>query len=72
MGDIIDMPVLSRVNSDPDRVLSNAEGKLEHVIIVGYKKDGSEYFKSSVADGGDALWILERARHKLMLIADDA
>ena len=41
-------------------------------IICGYEKDGGEFFASPEnVSGADALWMLERARYKLMRIADD-
>lgn len=36
------------------------------VVILGYTKSGDEYFSSSIADGGEALWLLERAKQKLL------
>ena len=54
-----------------DRILTRALGELECVVIAGYGKDGTEYFASSLADGGDALWLLERCKKKLLEIVDD-
>jgi hypothetical protein len=57
----------------PDLVLASAyQADLEHAIVIGYRKDGREYFFSSYADGGAVLWHLARAQHKLMLLADNA
>ena len=51
----------------PMRVLAAAaERGLVSVIVVGYDKDGDEYFASSLSDGGDALWLLSRAQTKLL------
>jgi hypothetical protein len=61
---------ITRLNLPPDRLLDAAGGKLESVVIAGYDKDGSEYFASSIADGGEALWILQRASHRLLAMAD--
>ena len=46
---------ITRLDIDPDRVLTSAVGKLECVVVVGLGKDGEEYFASSMADGADAL-----------------
>lgn len=62
---------ITRLDIDPDRVLTSAVGKLECVVIVGLGKDGEEYFASSMADGADALWYLERCKKKLLEIVDD-
>jgi hypothetical protein len=70
-NNVIDLPVVTTLNLDPDRVLNKAIGELKEVIIVGYDKDGKEYFSSSVADGGDVIWLLERMKLKLLRTADD-
>lgn len=70
MGNVIDLPVITALDLDPDRLLQKAIGELESVIIVGYRKDGSEYFASSKADAGDAIFHMERAKHRLMLVID--
>lgn len=56
---------------DPDRLLREALGKLERVIIIGVDKDGEAYHASSDPDGGTFLWDVERAKHKLMTLADE-
>jgi len=63
---------ITRLDTDPSRVIeAAAKVDFEHVVIIGFCAGGSEYFASSQADGGSVLWHLERAKHKLMLIADD-
>ena len=62
---------ITRLDIDPDRVLTSAVGNLECVVIVGLGKDGEEYFASSMADGADALWYLERCKKKLLEIGDE-
>jgi len=62
---------ITRLDIDPDRVLTSAVGKLECVVVVGLGKDGEEYFASSMADGADALWYLERLKKKLLEICDE-
>jgi len=60
---------ITTLDIDPDRILRNAIGKLEGVVIAGYEKDSDEdeeYFASSYADGGDALWLLKRFEKKLL------
>lgn len=43
-----------------------AERALKAVVVLGYDADGSEYFASSIADGADVLWLLERLKLKLL------
>lgn len=71
MSNVTRFPGITRLDLSPDVLLKEAMGELDSCIILGYKKDGSEFFASSVADGGDVVWHLERAKHKLMKVADD-
>jgi hypothetical protein len=70
-SNVVDLPVITKLNLDPERVLAAAQGKLESVVIVGYTKDGDEYFASSIADGADVVWMLERAKIKLLSVRED-
>ncbi|WP_313195863.1 hypothetical protein [Shinella zoogloeoides] len=56
---------------DADVMLEKARGQLKSVIIIGETEDGEEFFSSSISDGPETLWMLERAKHKLMKICDD-
>lgn len=62
---------VTRLDTDPRQMLQRA---LDHgmagVVIIGFDQNGDEYFASSFADGGDVVWHLERAKFKLMVIAD--
>lgn len=53
-----------------DRVLVSAIGQLESTIVIGYNKNGDEYFASSIADGGTTLWLLERFKKALLEMPD--
>ncbi len=71
MGEVIIMPVVSTIDQPAERILQEAiKTGMKHVVIVGYDDDGKEYFASSYADGGDALWALQRASLRLLRIAD--
>ena len=51
----------------PLQVIQSAiEAKLEIALVLGVTKDGTEFFAASSPDGGDALWLMQRAIHKLM------
>lgn len=72
MGDVVKFSGITFLDMPPDVLLEAAKGKLESVIILGYTADGEEeYFASSVADGADALWHLQRAAHKLLSMPDE-
>ena len=50
------------------RVIKAAlDAGLQHVLIIGYLPDGSEYFASSTASAPECLWMLERAKAELLL-----
>jgi hypothetical protein len=68
---IIPFPGITRLDSDPDLVLAGAVHELDTVILIGVHKDGTEYFASSIADGADALWLLERLKKQLLEMPDD-
>lgn len=71
-AEVVDLPVVTSLDIDPDRVIAKAaKAGLKGVVIMGYDQEGDWYFASSYADGGDVLWHLARAQHKLMKIADE-
>ena len=41
------------------------------VVVAGYDADGEEYFASSIADGADVLWLLERMKLNLLTITTE-
>lgn len=56
---------------DPQILLLKAlNERMKEVVIIGYDRDGFEYFASSVSDGGNVLWHIERAKHNLLKITD--
>ena len=70
MGKVIPFGGITKLDLDPDMVLENNKGKLEGVVILGYGKDGDEYFASTYADGGEVLWLLERCKKMLLEMPD--
>ena len=72
MGDVTVLNTVTSLDLPADRILDAAkEIGMEGVVIVGYTKDGDEYFASSYADGGTTGWHLDRAKYKLLKIVDD-
>jgi len=65
-NNVIPLNNITRLDLPPDRALEGAKGKMEGVILIGYDKDGEEYFASTYADGSDVLWLLERAKKALL------
>ena len=69
MGEVIMLPVITRLDLPPERILAAAtEDGLEQAVVIGTTKDGEFYFASSVADGGSVLWLLEIAKKRLLEI----
>lgn len=72
MSNVVDLPVITTLDLDPQRVIAKAlEAGMTEVVIIGYDKDGDEYFASSVSDGGDVLWHIERAKLRLLRTGEE-
>lgn len=70
-SNVVKFTGLTRLNLDPGSVLDEAASAgLTQVVILGFDADGGEYIASSIADGGDVLWHLARAQHRLMMATD--
>lgn len=58
---------ITKLDIPVDRVLDGAmDEQLRCVVVLGYDVDGKEYFASSIADGADVLWLLERLKLRLL------
>lgn len=66
-SNVINLSMVTYNDIDPNKILIDAinEG-MEEVVVLGYTKDGTEYFASSKADGADTLWHLQRAQTRLL------
>lgn len=71
MGDLITLHQITSLDIPADRVLSEAMGEMDKAIVMGYDKEGEFYFASSIADGGDVLWLLENMKINLLQLAHD-
>ena len=73
-NNIVTLSCITTLDIPAERILKAAEEPLTDgdVIIIGYKPDGEFYFTSSVASGGDVLWLLEKARLELMEVEHDS
>ena len=71
MSKVIPFTGITRLDLEPDVILENLKGKLEGFVLCGYTPDGEEYFSSTYADGGTALWLMERSKRALLNIADE-
>jgi hypothetical protein len=71
MSNVVYPRFITSLDLPPDRILEQAIGRMSEVVICGFDTDGKMYFASSVADGADALWHLEKAKKALLAIGDD-
>lgn len=68
MGKVIKYTGITTLDLHPDVILSEAIEKLEGVVVIGYDKNGKEYFASSYADGGTIIWLVERLKKLLLKV----
>lgn len=66
MGKLIPLNIETRLDVDPDRVLKEALGKMDGVVLLGWDTEGEVYLASSYADGGTVLWLVELLKRKLL------
>lgn len=68
---VVNFPGITTLDMDPERILEGArKANLSDIVILGYDQAGDEWFASSVADGAQVLWLLERLKLQLLRIAD--
>jgi len=66
MGKLIYLGGVTKLDINPDRVLTEAVGQMEGVVIMGFDKKGQVYTASSYADGGVVLWLIEKCKQRLL------
>lgn len=72
MSTVTIFPGVTPLPFDADVMLDAAKrANLKSVVIIGEMEDGKEFFSSSISAGPETLWMLERAKHKLMKVCDD-
>lgn len=66
---VIPLGNITRLDLPTERVLDEAKGHCsEGVVILGYDDDGELYLASSIADGGEVLWLLEKLKLHLLQV----
>lgn len=64
---VVVLDVVTRLDIPVERILNQAvDDGLQDVVIIGWDDEGEFYFASSKADGGNILWLLEKAKKMLM------
>lgn len=68
---IISFTGITTLPIDPARILAEAsKQQFANVMVIGFLEDGSEYTACSDPDGSMALWMMERAKLKLLRMGD--
>ena len=70
MSKVINLPCVTSLNLPPNRILQGAWSKLRGAVLIGWDTYGDFYFASSIADGGDVLWLMEKAKKELLEISE--
>lgn len=71
VSNVVVLPVMTSIDIEAERVLEGAiNAKLQSCFVAGYDENGDTYFASSLADGGDVLWLMEKAKAMLMKITE--
>lgn len=65
---VIPLGNITKLDLPVERVLDAAKTRVEEggVVVLGWDKDGELYFASSIADGGEVLWLMEKAKQALL------
>ena len=67
MSNVTILPIVSRLDIPVAKVIEGAtDADLQEIVVLGYRRDGSEFFASSQADGSEVLWLLERFKLQLL------
>ena len=68
---VIPLGCITKLDHPVDRVLEAAKKQLTGVVILGWTHDGEAYFASTYADGGNVIWLLEKAKKDLLNAAEE-
>ena len=64
---VIPLRCMTTLDIPVERIITSAEeANLESIVVIGWEDDGSFYFASSISDGADVLWLLEKAKKQLL------
>lgn len=69
---VIMSPNVTSLDLTPARILQMAfDADLESVVVVGYDKNGNEYYAATAGDPAETIWLFERSKHRIMRNLDD-
>ena len=65
---VVVLPVVTTLDLPTQRVVQAAlDAELQSAVVMGWDANGELYFASTMADGGDVLWLMEKC--KVLLLA---
>lgn len=66
MSNVVDLPVVTTLDIDPNKILNAAIDEIESGVIIGWDKNKDFYFASSQGDLREVLLLLELAKKELL------
>jgi len=67
MGDVVQFRGITMLDIPVETVMNMAgAANLGTAVVIGWDEVGDFYFASSASDGGDVLWLLEKAKKMLL------
>lgn len=68
-NNVIPFNNITRLDITVERVLDAAKDQVtEGVVVLGWDENECLYFNTSIADGGEVLWLLEKAKQAMLTI----
>jgi hypothetical protein len=72
LGEVVYPPFVTCLDIPAERVVEAAkEADLESVVVLGYDRDGDEYFASSFAGSPEVIYLMERLKKKLLEMPEE-
>lgn len=66
-GKVTDIGAITRIDKPSAQVLDGAKGIVTGgVVVLGFDSNGDVYSASSIADGGEIMWLLEVLKKRLL------
>lgn len=71
MGEVVEPSFITTLDIPVERILRKAQDAgLTTVVVMGWDAEGDLYFASSVSDGGEVLWLMEKCKKDLLAVGD--
>lgn len=71
MSNVVELDQPTKVKTPVNVVLARAAGlSLQDIVVMGWKPNGELYFASSDPDGANALWLIKKAEHTMMVVGE--